>query len=158
MFTQRINLKHEASYYNTDGLVAGYDFRLNQDSDDISGNSNDGNDTNINYIGTGAVFDGSTSFITLNDFPNVTTEATIGGTFMLREDANEVKMLISKLAATTPQDYDFLFNNLKKQMGSGNVFLITSKEASKEDKNIINEIKKWNLRGILKNYLFGKKN
>ena len=43
-----------------------------------------------------------------------------------------------------------LFNNLKKQMGSGNVFLITSKEASKEDKNIINEIKKWNLRGILK--------
>jgi len=55
-----------SSYYNTDGLVAGYDFRLNQDSSDLTGDY-DGNDTNVNYIGTGAVFDGTSSWIDLDD-------------------------------------------------------------------------------------------
>lgn len=51
-----------------------------------------------------------------------------------------------------------LFDELKKRINKNNVFLITSKEAKKENKNIINEIKKWNLWGIIKTVIIIKKN
>jgi glycosyltransferase involved in cell wall biosynthesis len=44
-----------------------------------------------------------------------------------------------------------LFDELKKQLGKkDNIFLITSKGAKKENKNIINKIKKWNFIGLIK--------
>jgi len=50
-----------------------------------------------------------------------------------------------------------LFNGVGKSLGKDNVFLITSKDALRENKNIINKIKKWNLISIIRIFSLIKK-
>lgn len=54
----------KTSYYNTLNLTAGYDFKLNKNATDISGNGKTGTCTNCPiYAGNGAMFDGVDDFI-----------------------------------------------------------------------------------------------
>ena len=89
-YTSTLDLDVNTTYRNTMGgyAVAGYDFDFNQNAEDLWG-SNDGNDTNINYIDTGAVFNGTNNIKFTN---NINFNSTEDFTIILKIKTNEISM------------------------------------------------------------------
>lgn len=98
-----------SAYVNTDGLVAGYLFALNQNSDDISGNGNDGTDTNVNYIGTGANINGDGNIESSSDFYNG-NNVSWGMKFSTNNLPKEFFILANDIDSTSELDFGIWSN------------------------------------------------